>query len=222
MQANLSVPANRRVNNVVNKNAKSQSALPNMQTTKTKVAADHVSAAKTHTQDIVAVGNKPAKPLMDNYEAPFVSADDLEEGEFSAPEYHDFEILISAPLDNFQQQLNEDNARAQSPHNIDNLNLTLQNSFELLESDSERVTREAKPNDEESAPITMDMQIDKNPIMGVNSLGKENLTQSTNLEDPGKLRKRTLKYVASSLSNPLLDSTNGRRSLPIIDPYPLD
>lgn len=144
--------------------------------------------------------------MMTFRRAPFVSPDDFEEGEISAPESNEIAVLNTELHANDQSQ------------NIGDMNLTLHNSFELLESGSEHVIGEAKLNDEESIPILLDMQIDKNPIVEDNSLGKEKLTHNTNLENPGNLVKRNSNIAALS-PNPLLGPVNGRQSFPITSPY---
>lgn len=169
-----------------------------------KVADANVSA-KAHN---ITVGNKPAKTHIDTHEATFVSADDFEEGELSAPENNDLEILHTEH-------------HAQNPNNENNSSLNLHNAFELLASGSEHVTGVAQPNEEESTPITLDMYIGKNPNVEANSLGKEILTQSTNIEASGKLSKKNPKPVALCSSTPLLDSVNGRQQFPITDPSSL-
>jgi len=66
-----------------------------------------------------------AKIHADIHEVPYVSADDFEEGEISAPENTEIVALNTEPHANVQSQ------------NIgDNLNLTLHNSLELLDNDS--------------------------------------------------------------------------------------
>lgn len=95
----------------------------------------------------------------DAQEAPFVSLSDLEDGEVAAKDNNDSEALII-----------EHSSTAQHQNNGDNLNITLHNSFELLENDAEHVTGEAKPCDEEPTPTILVMQLDKNPNVGGSSL----------------------------------------------------
>jgi len=123
-----------------------------------------------HTE---AFGKKPANisGKNDMHKAQLVAEPDVEEGEISA-NY----ITADGVLNNEQYVV------VQSQNSGEQLNLTLHNSFELLENDSEHVIGEAKPSDEESNPIILDMQMDKNPNVGDNSLGKQNLTHSTSIE----------------------------------------
>ena len=155
----------------------------------------------------IAVGNKPVKTHIDTHEATFVSADDFEEGELSAPENNDLEILNT-----------EHHAMIQNPNNGSNSSLNLHNAFELLASGSEHVTGVAQPNEEESTLITLDVYIVKNPNVEANSLGKEILTQSTNIEASGT---KNPKPIALCSRTPLLDSVNGRQQFPITDPSSL-
>ncbi|KEH34363.1 hypothetical protein MTR_3g465210 [Medicago truncatula] len=125
-----------------------------VQTPSNKVDEAIANKDAIHTQ---AVGNKPAMLSVhsDAQEAPFVSLSDLEDGEVAAKDNNDSEALII-----------EHSSTAQHQNNGDNLNITLHNSFELLENDAEHVTGEAKPCDEEPTPTILVMQLDKNPNVG--------------------------------------------------------
>lgn len=139
----------------------------------------------------------------------FVSADDFEEGEISAPEKDDI-VHHTKPHANVQNQTT-----------VNSLNLSLHNNFEVLESGSEHVLGDAKLSDEDSIPILMDMYNDKNPIVEESPRGKEDFNHSTTLETSGKLVKKTSTAGALSSSNPLLGPVNGRQSFPITGPSSL-
>jgi len=111
--------------------------------------ANDVEQAQLHN---VAVGNKPAQVLIhtEHQEDTFDSGDDFEEEEY-AQDINEFGVNNIAH-----------HAYVQTKTNEDRLNITLYNSFELFENDAEPVTGETKSSDEDSTPITLDMQMDKN------------------------------------------------------------
>jgi hypothetical protein len=157
LHADSNIQTNRSTHNV---NQKVQSKPDTSYRNNTKLplhkVADANVSAKVH---YIAIGNKPAKTHIDTHVATFVSADDFEEGELSAPENNDLEILNT-----------EHHVMIPNPNNGHNSSLNLHNAFELLASGSEHVTGVAQPNEEESTSITLDMYIDKNPNVEAYSL----------------------------------------------------
>jgi len=133
---------------------------------------NNVEQAQLHN---VAVGNKPAQVLIhtEHQEDTFDSANDFEEEEYVAQDINESGVHNTAHHADVQTKTNEDR-----------LNITLHNSFELLENDVEPITGEAKSSDKDSTPITLDMQMDKNPNMKEQSLGKGILDHSRNIEVP--------------------------------------
>lgn len=165
-------------------------------------------------QHIASVGNKPDESLVHTttHEDIFDSVDDFEEREFTAHNVNESEVLNI-----------EHHASAQDKNNGGTLNL--HNSFVLLDIDAEQaehVLGEAVSGDKESTHTILNMQSDKNISVEENSLRKEALNHSTNLENPSKVVKMNSQSVALSSSNLLLDSTNGRLSFPITGPTSLD
>lgn len=65
------------------------------------------------------------------------------------------------------------------------------------------------------------MYIDKNSIVGGNSLEKRDLTHSSYTGDPGKLDEGTSELVILSSNVSMLGTSNGRQTFPIIGPAPL-
>lgn len=106
--------------------------------------------------------------------------------------------------------LDDNQVTVSAQYNADNL--TLRNSFELLETDTEQVIGEAIPNDLESTHTILDMQMDKNPNVEENSPEKVILAQSTNIEDLGNLVKKNSQPVALNSSK---DTANGVARDPI-------
>jgi len=136
-------------------------------------SANDVEQAQLHN---VAVGNKPAQVLIhtEHQEDTFDSDDDFEEEEYVAQDINESGVHNTAHHADVQTKTNEDR-----------LNITLHNSSELLENDAEPVTGEAKSSDKDSTPITLDMQMDKNPNVKEQSPGKGISDNSTNIEVPG-------------------------------------
>jgi hypothetical protein len=160
--------------------------------------ADPTSNDKAHH---VAVGNKPAiEPPKDTYH----SADDFEDGELSAHDVNEPDIpIVNQPNIALQNKTGE--------------NITLQNSFELLDNNSEQgelVIGEDTLGDKEPTPLILDVYKDKNPEVGESSLGRGNLPHSTCLEVSGNLVKRASPHFALHSSNPLLGPVNGKVSVP--------
>ena len=149
--------------------------------------ANDVEQAQLHN---VAVGNKPAQVLIhtEHQEDTFDSGDDFEEEEY-AQDINEFGVNNIAH-----------HAYVQTKTNEDRLNITLYNSFELFENDAEPVTGETKSSDEDSTPITLDMQMDKNLNVKDQSLGKGILDRSRNIEVPAIIDRQCALITA-----PILD-----------------
>jgi len=100
-------------------------------------------------------------------------------------------------------------------------NLTLHNTFESLELEIEQGIEEDVPNDKESNPTELDMQIDKNPSGAGSSQGKKHLTDSTTSEDHCNLVKRASKTVTLSSGTSPVSYGTGNTIYPIIVEAPI-
>lgn len=77
-------------------------------------------------------------------------------------------------------------------------NLTLHNSFSMLESEAEQGTNINNTKDKEATSTILDRQMVKNPSVGEILLEKMQLNHSTNIESPSKLLKRVSKPMDMS------------------------
>lgn len=77
-------------------------------------------------------------------------------------------------------------------------NLTLHNSFSMLESEAEQGTNINNTKDKEATSTILDRQMVKNPSVGEILLEKMQLNHSTNIESPSKLLKRVSKTMDMS------------------------
>lgn len=142
----------------------------------------------------------------DNQEDAFDSANDFKDGEFIAQEINESGVHNTIIKSNTLNKINEDS-----------MNITLHNSFELLDQDTEPVIGEAKSSEKDSVSITLDMQIDKNPIMETQSKGNEILNHITYIEVPGNMMKKTSTPATLNPSISIMSSESGRHVFPTAD-----
>jgi len=148
-----------------------------------------------------AVGDKPVHNLIhsDNQEDAFDSANDFEDGEFVAQDFNAAHILVPQATNHIKAA---------------SLNISLHNSFELLDNNEEHFTGEVKSGDKDSSSITLDMKIDKKPNMEGKSLGMGSLDHSTVIEVPGKVLRMTSSTADMLPSIPVLGFESGRQTFP--------